>query len=47
MASVYVKDYPKETTKLVMKGKQMIACTMIIFDVTDKSDKEEYTRQIK
>ena len=43
MASVYVTDYPKETTKLVVQSSgQMISCKLRIFNVHDKDDKKEY-----
>jgi len=47
MARIYVTDYPRETSKLVMQGNQMISTKLLIFDVTDKADKEIYTKLIE
>ena len=47
LARVYVTDYPRETSKLVMQRNQMISTKLLIFDVTDKADKEVYTKLIE
>ena len=47
LARVYVTDFPKETSKLVMQGNQMISTKLLIFDVTDKADKDVYTQLIE
>ena len=47
MARIYVTDYPRETSKLVMQGNQMISTKLLIFDVTDKADKDIYTKLIE
>ncbi len=48
LASVYVTDYPKESTKLVIQPNgQMISCKLRIFNVHDKDDKKEYFSQLE